>query len=105
MGTCANLQIYVRQADIPRHYVSFLVISCDGQCKLCYARASHHLFNMTWVGLTYVGLGLGQGFDLWTVHFDSLRIEKLGIKNGRGWKIGNRKILVFSYVYLARMEM
>ena len=67
VGTCANLQIYAQQANIPKALCDILGDAL-GWFVLYHARTFYHLFGMTWMGLTHVGLGLGPVFDLWTIH-------------------------------------
>ena len=66
----------------PRHYITPSVISCGDQFGLCLVQAFHYslvllmvglgllaTFDITRVGLTYMSLDLGLGFDSWTVQY------------------------------------
>ena len=67
IGTCTSLQICVWQVDFPKalyhalgniSWWSVRTIPCSGLWSL---------FNTTRVGLTYMGLNLGMGFDSCTI--------------------------------------
>ena len=53
--------------DIPKALCDVLVDALD-QFILYRAQTLYHFFGTIWVGLTYVGLGLGPILDSWTIH-------------------------------------